>query len=338
MGVPTTLEERQQLLDEFKQTLPPTVVKDLPEYLLLQCLDGNLWNFNDAKQQLLDTVEWRTKMGVDDLPVATKYNRLPVLMACRGYRHIEDTNFTVQPGISESTIRILNYVGGDCFHKFDKEGHPILIDRTGYHDAKHLGSHVTSEEITNYQVAANEFLNRVIMPEATEKAGQSIHSETIIFDCTHMSLRQFHMSAMYHLKAIADIVQHYYPETLHRLFVVNAPSAFVVMFKVIRPWLNPRTLEKIHVLGSDYQSVLLKYIDPENLPEFLGGQCQCKHMPGGCVPILPQKSSDKFQATADNEKVATVYNTDIMQAALKDKSLSSLLSEDEIKAMVGSSG
>lgn len=48
------------------------------------------------------------------------------------------------------------------------------------------------------------------------------------------------MSAMYHLKAIAEIVQHYYPETLHRLFIVNAPSAFVVMFKVIKPWLNPR--------------------------------------------------------------------------------------------------
>jgi hypothetical protein len=51
---------------------------------------------------------------------------------------------------------------------------------------------------------------------------------------------EFHMSAMYHLKAIAEIVQHYYPETLHRLFIVNAPSAFVVMFKVIKPWLNPR--------------------------------------------------------------------------------------------------
>lgn len=51
---------------------------------------------------------------------------------------------------------------------------------------------------------------------------------------------EFHMNALNHLKAIAEIVQHYYPETLHRLFIVNAPSAFVVMFKVIKPWLNPR--------------------------------------------------------------------------------------------------
>lgn len=62
--------------------------------------------------------------------MATKENRLPVLAACRGYKYIEDRNFTVEPGLSQSVIRLLNSIGGDCFHKFDKEGHPILIDRT----------------------------------------------------------------------------------------------------------------------------------------------------------------------------------------------------------------
>lgn len=51
-----------------------------------------------------------------------------------------------------------------------------------------MGNSVTTEEITNFQVSANEFLNRVIMPEGCERAGKAIHSETIIFDCTNMSL------------------------------------------------------------------------------------------------------------------------------------------------------
>lgn len=69
-------------------------------------------------------------MDTDHLPVATKYNKLPTLIACRGYKYIDDTNFQVKPELSESVIRIANCIGGDCFHKFDKEGHPILIDRT----------------------------------------------------------------------------------------------------------------------------------------------------------------------------------------------------------------
>lgn len=48
------------------------------------------------------------------------------------------------------------------------------------------------------------------------------------------------MNALYLLKAVADIVQRYYPETLHRLFIVNTPSAFVAMFKIVKSWLNPR--------------------------------------------------------------------------------------------------
>lgn len=51
-----------------------------------------------------------------------------------------------------------------------------------------MGNNVTSEEITNYQIATNEFLNRVILPQGSEIAGKSIHSETAIFDCTNMSL------------------------------------------------------------------------------------------------------------------------------------------------------
>lgn len=80
-------------------------------------------------------------------------------------------------------------------------------------------------------------------------------------------------------------------------------------------------MDKIHVLGKGFESVLLKYIDAENLPDFLGGKCTCSHMPGGCVPLIAQKSKNRFVATEKNEKVPTVYNSSIMQAALSDELL-----------------
>lgn len=45
-----------------------------------------------------------------------------------------------------------------------------------------------------------------------------------------------------------------------------------------------QTIAKIQILGSDYKDTLLKQIPPENLPSFLGGECTCEHMDGGCVP------------------------------------------------------
>ena len=77
------------------------------------------------------------------------------------------------------------------------------------------------------------------------------------------------------------------------------------------------------MLGKGYESVLLKYIDAENLPDFLGGTCTCKHMLGGCVPVINPK--EKYISTENNEKVASVYNTQIMNAAMSDEKLCNII-------------
>jgi hypothetical protein len=59
----------------------------------------------------------------------------------------------------------------------------------------------------------------------------------------------------------------------------------------------------------------LKQIAPENLPAFLGGECTCEHMDGGCVPSQVLKNAKPLEAQAHNEKVGTAYNTSIMTEA-----------------------
>lgn len=88
-------------------------------------------------------------------------------------------------------------------------------------------------------------------------------------------------------------------------------------------------MDKIHVLGRDFESVLLEYVEAENLPEFLGGTCTCSHMSGGCVP-----KKSKFKATDKNENVPTVYNEEVMESALSDRSLCGLLPTATVKSVV----
>jgi hypothetical protein len=86
------------------------------------------------------------------------------------------------------------------------------------------------------------------------------------------------------LNMLTEIDLNYYPETLGRLFLVNTPSTFVVLWKIVKTWLDAGTIDKVKILGTDYQSTLLEHIPAENLPSYLGGTCTCDHMPGGCVP------------------------------------------------------
>ncbi|KAK1384953.1 hypothetical protein POM88_022688 [Heracleum sosnowskyi] len=56
----------------------------------------------------------------------------------------------------------------------------------------------------------------------------------------------------------------------------------VLSLTTVKSFLDPKTTAKINVLGNKYQSKLLEVIDASELPEFLGGTCNCAEK-GGCM-------------------------------------------------------
>jgi hypothetical protein len=61
--------------------------------------------------------------------------------------------------------------------------------------------------------------------------------------------------------------------------MINSPRGFSTVWQVIKRFLDQGTVDKISILGKDYQPTLQALIPAENLPKRFGGQCEC---PGGC--------------------------------------------------------
>lgn len=97
-----------------------------------------------------------------------------------------------------------------------------------------------------------------------------------------MGLKNFNKAARDLIQRLQKIDGDNYPETLNRMFIINAGSGFRLLWNTVKSFLDPKTTSKIHVLGNKYQSKLLEIIDASELPEFLGGTCTCADK-GGCM-------------------------------------------------------
>ena len=70
------------------------------------------------------------------------------------------------------------------------------------------------------------------------------------------------------------MIETHFPEVYRQLIVVNAPSVFNVLLKLVRPFASERTLKRLTVFNSDaaqWKAALLEDIDPSQLPVHYGG-------------------------------------------------------------------
>jgi hypothetical protein len=136
-----------------------------------------------------------------------------------------------------------------------------------------LAAHIHSSEVGRALVRFNN---------ANRRDGPAVHQVTVILDCAGLGMSTLYQHAMRCLKAAAENDQNFYPESLHKLYVVNCPKIISSAWGIVKPWLDERTQKKIFFYKDhETKAKLLEDIDAENLPVELGGTCKCA---GGCVP------------------------------------------------------
>lgn len=116
------------------------------------------------------------------------------------------------------------------------------------------------------------------LPACSRKAGHLLETCCSIMDLKGVGISGIPRVYAY-VNQVSVVSQNYYPERLGRLYLINAPWGFSAIWNVVKGWLDPVTVEKIHILGGGYKAELLKQIPAENLPKMFGGACECA---GGC--------------------------------------------------------
>ena len=159
------------------------------------------------------------------------------------------------------------------YHKTDKKGRPIYIERLGQLKIDEVFKITTEERLIKHYIQSYEILMRLRFPACSAIAGQRIEQGLNILDLTGGSMKILSKKVYALIQLASKVGSDYYPEIMGATFIVNAPMLFSGVWAVVKGFLDEKTRKKITIKGSSYHKDLLEIVDENNLPEFLGGKC-----------------------------------------------------------------
>ncbi|KAJ5132690.1 Sec14 cytosolic factor [Penicillium atrosanguineum] len=246
-----TTEEQDAKVHQLRTKLEQEGYTDrLDTLTMLRFLRARKFDVELAKAMFVKCEAWRKEFGTDDLPRTFDYKEKPDV-------------FKYYP---------------QYYHKTDKDGRPVYIEKLGKIDLNAMYKITSGERMLQNLVCEYEKLADPRLPACSRKAGKLLETCCTIMDLKGVGITSI-PSVYGYVRQASDISQNYYPERLGKLYIINAPWGFSGAFSVVKGFLDPVTVNKIHVLGSGYKSELLAQVAPENLPAEFGGSCKCE---GGC--------------------------------------------------------
>ncbi|VDK51090.1 unnamed protein product [Gongylonema pulchrum] len=152
---------------------------------------------------------------------------------------------------------------------YDKEHNVISLQTIGRLDLRGLVPCMRNSDLYVLRIAESEGVMNLI--RENEKILDRQLGTTVIFDLEGISMDMLWMPGVKVVTTMLAQLQEMFPDVIRKLFIINAPSFFHVLWSIVAPCLAKQTQQKIRILGADWKETLKEYIDEEVLYENWGG-------------------------------------------------------------------
>ncbi len=209
-------------------------------------------------------------------------------MAARRWRESESMDSALSR--PQPSFHFIKAAYPHAFHKRTRDGSVLQLekgDRFAALVAACDPAGVDAEDVAMHTALLNEYLARV--DGRPFPGGRAVR----IVDCADMSLWDMSSSGILAFaRIIAKLMGPNYPERSSRIFIVNTPSSFAVIFNLLSSLFTRKLLDKVSVFSAsqaeEAAAALLQLVEPESLPAVYGGACNCV---GGCYRGAPEEQA-----------------------------------------------
>ena len=156
----------------------------------------------------------------------------------------------------------------------DRIGHILHVESLKHIQVKAIRTTLPLDVMLAHRARCHESMSRLRARRA-RREGFVMHKSIYVCDLSGLSMSYIKPSWIKWLKPIFAQGSEYYPETLWRMYLVNAPWVVKSLWKIIKVWIDPETLAKIGIYGGPkvFRAAMQKDgIDPDILPGWLGGK------------------------------------------------------------------
>ncbi|KOC58880.1 Protein real-time [Habropoda laboriosa] len=254
---------QESKLIQLRQSIKELRGSSIPgDATLLRFLRATEFSVEKAKEMLTQALHWRKKHQIDKL-----LEEYEVPQVVKDY-----------------------FPGG--WHHFDTDGRPLYILRMGQMDVKGLLKSIGEDDLLLLVLHICEE-GLLLMEEATSVSGHPVSQWCLLIDLEGLNMRHLWRPGikplLLFIKKKNLSVEINYPETMGRVLIMRAPRCFPILWTLISTFINENTRKKfIFYCGTNYQEQgpgsLSECIDPEFIPDFLGGSSEAYITEGGIVP------------------------------------------------------